>query len=103
MNNLNLIIMVIIPVIPETVIPVKTEDWKSELKTEDQDWRLKNYVRPKSWYISPTTYKTYYISNTDTASKNGMKISNFSLLTFSSFIHNEYIYLNNYFASSSNP
>ena len=74
---------------------------QSRLKTEDQDWRLKNYVRPKSWYISPTTYKTYYISNT--ASKNGMKISNFSLLTFSSFIHNEYIYLNNYLASTSNP
>ena len=37
MNNLNLIIMVIILVISETVIPVKTEDRRSGLKTEDQD------------------------------------------------------------------
>ena len=46
-------------------LKIRIEDWKSGLKTEDQDWRLKNYVRPKSWYISPCSlhikHTTYQI------------------------------------------
>jgi len=71
MNHSKITLTFISMIILETVIPIRTEDQ-----------RLKNYVRLNSWYISPTAYQTYYISNTNTATKNGIKISNFSLLTF---------------------